>query len=471
MSLPEVLSRIGRRTKLLTGALRRTDVGVTNDLAAFVARTDFRDLPETVIEQAKLCILDWLGSALAGSLQPPAQIIRDFIRENAGRKECTVLGSRTKNSCVNAALANGVMGHILELDDLHVDSIVHPAAPVVPASLAVAETNGRSGQDLITSIVVGYEVEIRIGLAMNPSHYQYWHTTGTCGTFGAAAAAGKILDLNEEKMTHALGIAGTEASGLNEVFGTMSKPLNAGRAAQNGVTAALLARKSFTSTKRMLESEKGYCYAASLAPKVDAITQDLGRRFEILNDSFKRHASCGHTHSAIDAALNLTEQHTIKPAAIDQVIVETYPIAVELVGGNYEPKTSSEGKFSLPYCMAVALIYGKVSLTEFSSRRLRDPKVLALSRKVKVKIGRDADNSRLWWAKVRLRKVDGIELSCSVKVPKGHTTNPLTNAELDKKFRDLASLALTTRKVNKIIETVTKLELMKNVESLTVLLN
>jgi 2-methylcitrate dehydratase PrpD len=442
----------------------------TRELATFVARTAFRDIPENVTEQAKLCILDWLGSALAGSLQPPAKIIRDLVKENGGRKESTVLGSRTKNSCVNAALANGVMSHIVEFDDLHVESIIHPAAPVIPASLAVAETNGSNGQDLITSVVLGYDVEIRIGLAMNLSHYRYWHSTGTCGTFGAAAAAGKILNLDEEKMKHALGIAGTEASGLIEVFGTMSKPLNAGKAAQNGVIAALLAKKGFTSTKKILESDRGYCQASSQSPNLNLITLDLGKRFEILNDSFKNHASCGHTHSALDAALKLAKEHEIKPDTIGQVTVETYPIAVEIVGRNYTPKTSSEGKFSLPYCMAVALIYGKVGLTEFSSKKLKDRKVLELSRKVTVEAGREFDSTKLWWAKVTIRKTDGTELSCTIEIPKGHPHNPLSNTELAKKFRDLASLTLPTRRVNKIIETVTKLESLKNVKSLTTLL-
>jgi 2-methylcitrate dehydratase PrpD len=445
-------------------------MGVTNDLATFVTRTDYENLPENVVEHAKLCILDWLGAALAGSLEPPAKIIRSIINETGGRKESTVIGTRTKTSCMNAALANGIMGHTVELDDLHMDSIVHPAAPVLPASLATAESSGSSGQDLIAAVVLGYEVEIRIGLAMNPSHYEYWHNTGTCGTFGAAAAAGKILDLDEEKMNYAFGIAGTEASGLIDVFGTMSKPLNAGKAAQCGVTAAMLAKRGFTSSNHVLESNKGYCRAASSEPKLNSITEDLGRRFEILNDSFKRHASCGHTHPAIDASLDLAEKHGVKPDAIERIVVETYPIAVETVGRRYEPKTSSEGKFSLPYCVAVALACGKVGVTEFSSKRLKDPEVLKLSRKVSVETGGQFNASKLWWAKVRLRKVDGTELSCTVDVPKGHPGNPLSNAELEKKFRDLAALALPPRKVNRIITTVRNLESLKNVKSLTTLL-
>lgn len=441
-------------------------MGVTRDLAAFVARTDFNDLPEGVRGHAKLCVLDWLGCALAGSLQSPAKIIRDLMAENGGRKESTVIGTQVKTSCANAALANGIMGHTLEFDDLHANSIIHPAAPVLPASLALAERNGISGEDFITSVVLGYEVEIRIALAMNPSHYQYWHPTGTCGTFGAAVAAGKILDLDELRIRHALGIAGTEAAGLIDVFGTMSKPLNAGRAAQSGVIAALLAEKGFTSSDRILESEKGYCRATSFEPKLNNMTGDLGKRFEIMNDSFKRHASCGHTHPAVDASLELVEKHHVKPDEVKHIVVETYPIALETVGRNYEPKTSERAKFSLPYCVAVAVIRGKVGLAEFSSARLRDPKVLKLSRKIEVKIGREFSASKLWWAKVTIRTGDGTELSNSVDLPKGYPANPLSRLELEKKFRDLAAPVLTTREADRLISTVGNLELLKNMKSL-----
>src|SRR5208282_4596830 len=174
-----------------------------------------------------------------------------------------IIGSPIRTSCVNATLVNGIMGHALELDDVHGDALMHPGAPVMPASLAIGELAGASGKELITSVVVGYETEARVGSAVNPSHYQYWHTTGTCGTFGAAAASGRLLRLDQEKMVNTLGIAGTQAAGLIDVFGTMCKPLNAGRAARDGVMAALLAREGFTSTTQIFESPKGFCKATS----------------------------------------------------------------------------------------------------------------------------------------------------------------------------------------------------------------
>ena len=445
-------------------------MGVTRDLANFVLDTNFDDLEEEVIEHAKVCILDWLGAALAGSLEPPAKIITSIIREMGERKESTIIGTRIGTSCTNAALANGIMGHTIELDDIHEESIIHPAAPVVPAALAVAEHNGASGKDLITSIVLGYEVEIRIGMAVMPSHYQYWHMTGTCGTFGAAVAAGKILGLNREEMVHALGIAGTQASGLIEVFGTMSKPLNAGRAALSGVMAALLAQRGFTSSSTILEAKKGYCQATSRKYDLSKISENLGARFEIMNNIFKRHASCGHTHGAIDALLDLARKYDTKPDDVEEILVGTYPIAVEIVGKNPEPKTGSEGKFSLLYCLAAALICGKLGLAEFSKERLMDPKILELSKKVRVEVDKEFVGAQLGCARVTLRTVDGRSLSCRVDVPKGYPKNPLTKAELEEKFRSLASIVLSSEQVEKIIITLKKLNELDNVRFLTALL-
>lgn len=444
-------------------------MSITKDLASFVADTNFNDFPEEVREHAKLCILDWLGAALAGSLEPPAKIIASIIRETSGRKESTVIGTRIRTSCVNAALANGTFGHIVELDDIHEETIIHSAAPVVPAALAVAERKNVSGRDLITSVVLGYEAENRIGMAIMPSHYHFWHPTGTCGTFGAAVAAGKVLRLDAERMVHALGIAGTQAAGLIEVFGTMCKPLNPGKAAMNGVLAALLAQKGFTSSSMILEAEKGYCRAAAEEYDPNRITENLGREFALTNNVFKIHASCGHTHGAIDAVLLLAEKHGVKPDAVDEIVVGTYPIANEVVGETYEPKTVSEAKFSLPYCLAIALIRGKVGLAEFSVESLTDPKIQKISERVKVMVDPEYVNARLGCAKVTLRTADGEELTCRVDVPKGYPKNPLTRTELEEKFRGLASLVMQRERVTEIIQILNNLEELDEVGRLTAL--
>ena len=445
-------------------------MSVTRTLADFVVNTRYENLPKEVIEHAKVCILDWLGAALAGSLENPARIITSIIEKIGGKEQSTIIGTHVKTSCINAALANGIFGHAVELDDIHEEAIIHPAAPVLPAALAVAEYTNASGQDFITSIVIGYEVEIRIGMAINPSHYQFWHTTGTCGTFGATAATGKILGLKSEEMVHALGIAGTQAAGLIEVFGTMSKPLNPGRAAANGVWAALLAQKGFTSSRTILEAEKGYCRATAKEYDLNKITENLGKKFEIVNNIFKIHASCGHTHGAIDAILQLSEKYNIRPEDVDRIVVGTYPIAVNVVGRNYEPKTAHEAKFSLPYCLATALIYGKVGLTEFSEENLRDPRIQKLSRKVKVVVDPEYVSARLGCAKVTIYAVNGKEFTCSINVPKGYPKKPVSKEELERKFIALACPALSSKQAKKIVEMVNSLEKIDKMTLLTTLL-
>lgn len=445
-------------------------MGVTKDLAEFVVNTSYDNLPGEVVEHAKLCILDWLGAALAGSLEPPAKIVASILEEIDGGGECTVVGTHIKASCTDAAFANGILGHAVELDDIHEEAIIHPAAPVLPAALAAAEHTKSSGRDLITSVVLGYDVEIRIGMAIGPSHYRFWHPTGTCGTFGAAAAAGKLLGLDVEGMVNAFGLAGTQAAGLIEVFGSMGKPLNPGRAAESGLWAALLAERGFTSSNSILEAERGYCRATAERFDPNRITEKLGGRFEILNNIFKIHASCGHTHGAIDAVLSLSRGYGIRPRAVDRIVVGTYPIAVDVVGGRYEPRTASEAKFSLPYCLASALIYGKVGLEEFSEERLIDPEIRELSRKVVVDVDPEYINARLGRAKVTIHTIDGKEFACRVDVPRGYPGNPVARGELEGKFVELASLALPGERVRRIIGIVNGLEGLDRITPLTDLL-
>jgi 2-methylcitrate dehydratase PrpD len=444
---------------------------ITRNLASFVTETTFSKLPKEIVDRAKLCVLDWLGAALAGSKEAPARIVKAVVEKIGGRAESSIIGTSLKTSCVNAALANGIIGHAAELDDVHQAAIIHPAAPVLPAALAIAERNGADGRGLIAAVVLGYEVEIRIGTAINPSHYEFWHTTGTCGTFGAATAAGKLLGLDQEGMTHALGIAGATAAGLVEAFGTMSKPLNAGRAAMDGVLAAILAKEGFTGSTKILEAEGGYLKATSKEFDPGKIIENLGGRFEIANNIFKRHASCGHTHAALDAVLEVVKKYDVKAGDVSEVLVGTYPIAVNIVGKVYEPKTSSEAKFSLPYCVAAALVYGRVGLGEFSDEKLSDPEMREVSRRVKVYVSQRFTDSRLGCAEVKIRTRDGKEYHHYVSAPKGYPENPITTRELEEKFKILASPVLSKDRIEKILSTVKALEEVDEVGKLISLLN
>jgi len=445
-------------------------LSVTKKLANFVVETTFDDLPEEVTEHAKICILDWIGVALAGSLEPPSRIITSIIKEMAGREEAAVIGIGFKTSCIDAALANGVIGHSIELDDIHEEAIIHPAVTVVPAALAVAEREDMGGKDLITAVTLGYEVAIRIGRAVNPSHYRFWHPTGTCGTFGAAAAAGKLLNLDKKGMAHAFGIAGTGAAGLIEVFGTMSKPFNAGRAAMGGVMGALLAQKGFTSSTDILEAEKGYLRAVAGEFDLKKVTEKLGKDFEVMNNIFKRHASCGHTHGAIDAVLEIVEKYGVEAEDVGKILVGTYPIALSTTGEKYEPRTGDEAKFSLPYCVAAALIYGKAGPEEFSTEKLTHPKILDLSKKVKVFVDQEYVDTRLGPAKVKIHTKSGDEYLSRVDAPKGYPKNPLTKRELEAKFKALSSLVLSEERIKDVLKAVNNLEHIDRVKDLCALL-
>jgi 2-methylcitrate dehydratase PrpD len=442
----------------------------TQRLARFIAETTYHDLPGAVPGHVKRCILDWLGAAIAGTTEPASQTIVQIVKNLGGSEESTVIGGFFKSSCVNAALANGVTGHAAELDDIHEASVIHPAASVIPAALAVAERTEASGEELIVAVAMGYETGIRIAKAVMPTHYEYWHPTGTCGTFGAVAAAGKLLGLDEDPMLHALGVAGTEASGLIESFGTMSKPFNAGRAARDGITASLLAEQGFTGPTSILEAAKGYTNATSAQPNLNEIVADLGQEYETTNTIFKRHACCGHTHGAIDAVIDLVNENNLDHQNIVEITVGTYPIAVEVVGRDYSPRTSAEAKFSLPYCVAAAAIHGFASLDAFTDEKIANPIQSALMERIKIQVSEEFAKARLGCAEVTIHTKIAGDLTKRVDVPKGYPGNPLTSAELKGKFRELSRAALPVERIKELEKTIEGLEKVGNVHELTALL-
>lgn len=443
--------------------------GTTRKLAEFAAELSFEALPGDVWEHLKLCVLDWLGAALAGAGEPTARIVAGLAGRGGGTSEATVVGAG-RTDCTGAAWANGVIGHLVELDDIHAKSIIHPGATAVPAALACAERERAPGSEFLAAVAAGYEVGIRIGMAVNPSHYRFWHTTGTCGTFGAAAAAGRLLGLDAERMTHALGIAGTHAAGLLEVFGTGSKPLNPGRAARDGVLAALLAREGLTGPAEILEAEKGFFAATSAEFDASRATARLGESFELTRNVFKRHASCGHTHAPVDAVLELAAERGLTADDVAEIDVGTYPIAVEAVGGAYGPKTADEARFSLPYCVAAALLRGKLGLEEFSPECLADPGIAGLAERVKVSADPEFAERRLGAARVTVRTTGGEEISSKVESPRGYPDNPLSRAEIEEKFAALAAGTVPAGRAAEISALVGELDKLESIEALTGLL-
>ncbi|WP_102026607.1 MmgE/PrpD family protein [Salirhabdus sp. Marseille-P4669] len=416
-------------------------MGLSEELARYIKQTSYEDLPEEVVAFTKLCILDYFSSAFAGANKAPVQMIAEMIREMGGEEQATLV-TGGKNSVVNAAFVNGAASHIVELDDIHKASIIHAATVVIPAAFAVAEWKQLSGKDLITAVVVGYEVCYRIGEAVSPSHYYYWHNTATCGTFGSTAAASKLLQLTEEQITHALGNAGSQAAGLWEFIedGANTKQLHTGKAAMNGVISSLLAEKGFTGAQNILEGERGFFRAMTEDYDVAKITDFLGTTFKIMENSFKIHASCRHTHHAMDMMMDLSKERHLQGRDIDCITVKTYQVALNITN-NDNPSTIYASKFSLQYCTALALFTGKGGLDCFHEHALWDEEIRQVMKKVKVEVDPEMDKAypEKWGAKVEVKLTNGEVITKQADFPKGDPENPVTQNDLVEKFMELVS--------------------------------
>ena len=399
-------------------------------------------LPQEAVAAARMCVLDWLGSAIAGSVTEPGRMIRNVAQMLGDGGPATLIPEGRLVPVTSAAFHNGAVSHIVELDDLHRASILHPGAAVIPAALATAELVRASGPDFLAAVVAGYEVAIRVGEAVTPSHYRYWHTTGTCGTFGAAAVSARLLGLDVGGIASALGSAGTQAAGLWEFLadGAMSKHLHPGKAAMNGVLSALLAREGFTAASRILEGEKGFFRAMASSYDESRVTEGLGNSYRIAGMSFKVHASCRHTHSAIDTALDLLRRRRPNPADITAVHVETYQVALD-VTSNSQPDSAYSAKFSLPFCVALALCRGKAGLAEFTEGTLHDPLVRKVMGQVSLVVAPDLDavHPAQWPARVTIWMRDGRTFTAQTDYPCGDPENPVTVSDLERKFSDLAT--------------------------------
>jgi 2-methylcitrate dehydratase PrpD len=408
---------------------------MTRRLAEFLAAARWEDLPAPILEDARRSVLDWLGSALAGALEPPARMAQ-WVASGLGQSSESTVFAAGRASAAAAAFANGVASHILELDDVHKGSTLHPAAPIVPAALAVAEREHVDGRAFLLAVVLGYDAALRIGEAVNPSHYRFWHPTGTAATFGAAAAAGSILQLDAARMSDALGSAGTQAAGLWEfnADGAMSKHLHPGKAAMNGVLAADLARAGFTGASRILEGDRGFFRATSTSHDATRITDRLGAHWKISENCYKLHSCCGHTHTAIDCALALA------PSArdIESVHIETYGPGYAIVS-NPAPRTPYQAKFSIAYCVAAALLHGGVGLEQFAPEQIAEPAIRDLAGRIRVTVADDltAKYPAAWPTRLTVAMRDGRTLHAAADYPRGNPENPVSTTALEEKFRAL----------------------------------
>jgi len=436
-------------------------------VAEFITSLQYEQLPESIVNDAKYRVLDWLGCALAGIDTKPSHIMTQLVKDNGGAEQATLLRAGVKVPIGQAVLANGLTGHVVEFDDGHRLAISHPGAIAVPTALAVAEYLGRTGKELLMAVVIGYELLIRLGMAINPSHYKMWHSTSTCGVFAAAATASSLFQLDKDKTQMALGIAGTMAAGLQETFGTYAKPLNIGHACHSGVQAVLLAKNDFTGPTDIIMGKKGFIVATSEEYDVTPITKINDHHFISDTAFYKMYSSCGHTHSPLDAIFMMMDEHELSVQEITHIQIETYQTAVDLTG-ELKHNNADAAKFSLPYCIAVAIICKTVTLAEFTADKLQDPLIIALAKKVKVVEKQEATQAfpkRLADVKVELK--NGLVFATSVTAA---DDTPRYDA-IEEKFLSLAGTEVGYEKARNIKDIVLNLEKIVDIEELTKYLN
>jgi len=430
---------------------------ISGQLAEFIAGCGIEKIPSEVVARARVFVMDYLGVTLTASTARSSQIIGDVVAELGGRENCTVIGRDYRTNALFAALVNGTTGHAVEMDDDHRTSVLHPAVAVVPAALAAAELKQAGGAEIIEGVVAGYEAMTRIGDAfLGTQYYEGFHPTGTCGVFGAAAAAGRILGLSTDQLIAAFGIAGTQAAGLEEwkADGSWIKRLHPGKAAESGVLAVLLAKSGYTGPATILEGENGFLKAFSFERKWDVskILDGLGTEYRGYGTSFKPYAGCRFFHQVIDATLDLVREHKIDAQSVDEVIVRIYRTAYLTLfqpeSRRYRPGTNVDAQFSIPYAVAVSILYGAPMPAHFTDELIRDPALLALAGKVKgiADLEYESGFPARFPTEVTIRLKGGKTVQAFRDLPSGDPENPIYaekgrfEDEMVKKFRALLKL-------------------------------
>lgn len=411
-------------------------------LARFAAELNCEQIPEPVLRRTEDLLLDWFGSALAGKGMRAIEIIERFaLQMGTAEGPSEMLPSRKRSTPLFAAMVNAASSHIAEQDDVHNGSVFHPATVVFPVALAVGQSIGVSGRELLAASVAGYEAGIRVGEFLGRSHYKVFHTTGTAGTIAAAVTAGRLLKLDADRMLNAIGSAGTTAAGLWEFLrdAADSKQLHTAHAAAAGLTAAYLARDGFTGAKRILEGAQGMAAGMSSDADPARLTDRLMERWATIETSFKFHASCRHTHPAADALLQVMQANGLAPEHISKITALVHQGAIDVLGPVTNPVTVHQGKFSMGTVLGLIAVFGNAGILEFENS-FKDPRVVAVHDKVSMELDREVDTAYpvRWIGKVTVETVDGKICQGRVDEPKGDPGNTLSRAELEDKAVRLA---------------------------------
>ncbi|GJH16870.1 MmgE/PrpD family protein [Caballeronia novacaledonica] len=423
---------------------------VTRILAEFIVKTGYRDLPAPVRKEGVRTLMNWVGVAVGGSHDETVNRAVAALTPFSGPPQANLLGRTERFDIMNAAFINGVSSHIFDYDDTHLKTIIHPAGPVASAILAYSQYRPVTGKDFLNALVLGVETELRIGNAVYPNHYDVgWHITGTCGVFGSAAATGKLMGLSVEQMVWALGLAASQPVGLRESFGSMNKSFNPGRAAANGMFAALLAAQNYTSSDGMIEAKRGWANTISTKQDYREITDSLGSHWESTLNTYKPFA-CGIViHPSIDAAIQLRNQEHLSADQIERIDLRVHPLVIELTGKK-TPQIGLEGKFSIYHAVAIAIIDGAAGEKQFSDAKVRDPKTVELRDKVNAIVD---PNIKPEQVDMTITLKDGRKLHKYIEHAIGSTQVPMTDQQLETKFSDLADGILTQQQTRALIDT------------------
>ena len=444
-------------------------MSTTKEVAEFALDLDFESLDSDVIKAGKKAFINFLAVSIYSSNDPTLKILLELFNENTNKQLASIVGTNIKSNLDNATLANGYLGHLEDFDDTHFPTIIHPSSPTFPSALALAENMGKNGKEFLLASILGIEICCRVGVAMHPSHYdQGWHITGTTGVFGSAVASGILLELNDIQLKNCLGIAGTQAAGVREVFGTMSKPFHAGRSSQSGLLAANLASKDFTSATNIFEGRRGFFDV--LAPDYDLsiLTGNFGSQWEILQNGLKPYACGVVNHPLIDAMIKFKNENEFNIDNIKSIKAYVHHLVPELVGHKQHPTIGLEGKFSFHHSMAVGLLYGRATPLEYTDTMVKDTLVEKIRNIIQCEVREDFSEEQ---AIVEIVYTDNTTVVVEVENCSGSPDNPLTDNQLNDKFNILVEGVLGKKRTEELLSILWNLEEVDNIASILPMMN
>jgi 2-methylcitrate dehydratase PrpD len=438
-------------------------VNETKALASYVVKNRWEDIPEDVRHEARRALINVIGCAIGGSPHPAVTTAIRALSPFSGERTASIIGRPERLDPLHASLMNGISSHVEDYDDTTPKNYSHTSSPVSSALLAYASANRVRGRDFVEAFILGFEAASRVGNVVYPAHYDVgWHMTGTIGVFGAAAAIGRLIGLNEQQMVWALGLAATQSAGLREMFGSMGKAFHPGRSAQNGYAAALLAQAGFTSGERGIEGPRGFANVLAATRDLSKITTGLGVDFDLRENTYKPFPCGIVNHPTIDGAIQIHNEHHPDPASIVAVRLRVAPLVLDLCNQQNITK-GLQGKFSVYHGAAVGLVRGKGGLREYTDEAVNDP---AIKRVREMTTATGDPSVTEDQAKVEIELHDGRRLSKFVEQSLGNIHRPLTDKQLDEKFRDQAVLVLPAREVESLIQLCWRIDQLDDVGEL-----